>query len=767
MTKALSWLIKGSTLFCLLPWEPIAAQIVPDATLKVNSSVTIEGNNTSAITGGTQVGSNLFHSFGQFSVPTGSAVYFKNAPNIQNILTRVTGSSISNIDGLIRANGIANVFLINPNGIIFGLNASLNIGGSFFGTTASNIKFADGISFDAKPLSGAEPLLTMSVPVGLGFGTDPGNIRVFGDGQGIRKTSDLIDTSSGLRVQPNQTLALVGGDIVLSRGTLKTTGGQIELGSVAGAGLVNLIPTDKGWTLGYSGISAFGEIHLSGAAAVDASGNGGGNIQIQARKLMLDGGSQIESSTLGAGTGGTLKINASDSVNLVGLTEVDSFFNTGISSLVYPRATGAGGNINIETARLNVRDGAGIAAGTYGFGNAGSIEVLAHDSVEVLRKPTANAGSSITSLAQRGSTGSGGNIKIETARLSLRSGGVISSGTFGQGSGGNVSITASEEVQVTGKSLTGNSPSRISARTGGTGKAGNLTIEAERLTVTDGGRVNIGGEKTQKNLNFQPGQGNAGTLRINADSINLDRGTITAGTEGGTKGEGGDIFLHSSDLQLRDSIITATAGGNGDGGNITINTGILVAIKNSSITANAFEGQGGNIRIDTKGLFLSPDSKITASSRFGLNGTIQINTLFSNPVQAKAEPEAIRATPEIASVCQGRSGAVARSKLVITGTNGVPTSSNDLPASNLSWQSNLVPGEAFNNSEEPKSYSSEEPTQIIEAQALIQDSDGNFILTAKQSNTVVPNALLSARSCSQESHVSKLLPVTKTTQKDD
>ncbi|MCC5618691.1 filamentous hemagglutinin N-terminal domain-containing protein [Nostoc sp. CHAB 5836] len=767
MTKALSWLIKGSTLFCLLPWEPIAAQIVPDATLRVNSSLTIEGNNTSAITGGTQVGSNLFHSFGQFSVPTGSAVYFKNAPDIQNILTRVTGSSISNIDGLIRANGIANVFLINPNGIIFGPNASLDIGGSFFGTTASNIKFADGISFDAKPLSGAESLLTVSVPVGLGFGRNAGNIRVFGDGQGIRKTSDLIDTSSGLRVQPNQTLALVGGDILLSGGTLKTTGGQIELGSVAGAGLVNLIPRDKGWTLRYSSISAFGEIHLSGAAAVDASGNGGGNIQIQARKLMLDGGSQIESSTLGAGTGGTLKINTSDSVNLVGLPEVDSFLNTAISSLVYSRATGSGGNINIETGRLNVRDGAEIAAGTYGLGNASSIHVLAHDSVEVLRKPTAKAGSSITSLAQRGSTGSGGNIKIETARLSLRSGGVISSGTFGQGSGGNVSITADEEVQVTGKSLIGNSPSRISARTGGTGKAGNLTIEAERLTVTDGGRVSIGGEKIPKNLNFQPGQGNAGTLRINADTINLDRGTITAGTESGTKGQGGDISLYSGDLQLRDSIITATAGGNGDGGNIIIDTDIIVAIKNSSITANAFEGQGGNIRIDTKGIFLSPDSKITASSRFGLNGTIQINTLFTNPVQAKAEPEAIRTTPEIASVCQGRSRAVARSKLVVTGTNGLPTSSNDLPASNLNWQSNLVSGEAINNLEEPKSYSSEEPTQIIEAQALIQDSDGNFILTAKQPNTVVPNASLSARSCSQESDVSKILPVTKTTQKDD
>ncbi|MDM9580029.1 hypothetical protein [Nostoc sp. GT001] len=110
---------------------------------------------------------------------------------------------------------------------------------------------------------------------------------------------------------------------------------------------------------------------------------------------------------------------------------------------------------------------------------------------------------------------------------------------------------------------------------------------------------------------------------------------------------------------------------------------------------------------------------------------------------------------------------VARSKLVVTGTSGLPTSSNDLPVSNFSWQSNFVPDQAINNSEKPKSYSSEEPIQIIEAQALIQDSDGNFILTAKQPNTVVHNASLSASSCSQSSDVSKVLPVTKTTQNDD
>lgn len=740
MLKALFWLIKSSTLFCLLPWEPVAAQIVPDATLRVNSNITMEGNNTTAITGGTEAGSNLFHSFEQFSVPTGSAVYFKNASSILNIMTRVTGSSISNIDGLIRANGVANLFLINPNGIVFGPNASLNIGGSFVGTTASTIKFADGISFDAKS-HGTEPLLTVSIPVGLEFGENAGSIRVFGDGQGIRKNSEIIDTTTGLRVQPNQTLALVGGNIELSGATLKTAGGQIELGSVTGVGFVNLISTNKGWTLGYSGIPTFGEIQLSEATAVDASGNGGGNIQIQARKLILESGSQIESSTLGAGTGGTLKIKTSDSITLMGLAEVSSFFNTNISSLVYPRATGAGGNVKIETGQLKIQDGAGIAAGTRSFGNAGSIEILAYDSVEIVRKPTGNSGSSITSLAQRRSTGSGGNIKIETMRLSLRSGGVISSGTFGQGSGGNVFINASEGVEVIGKSLTGNSPSRISARTGGTGNAGNLVIETGLLTVTDGGRVNIGGEKIPNNLNFQTGQGNAGSLLIKAESINLDRGTITASTEGGTKGEGGDIFLYSSDLRLRNSVITAKAGGNGNGGNIFIKTDTIVAFDNSSITANAFEGRGGNIRINTQGLFFSPNSVITASSERGINGTVEINVSRTQSELVNAQLELPTPTPEIASVCPGRSGGT-ENRFAITGKGGLPSSPLESAYINPTWQPRVSnSASTINNFDEPKLST----TKIIPAQGWQFNNDGTVTLVA-QANTTV-NTVFSKPTC--------------------
>lgn len=189
------WIASGIFLSSLAASSAVRAQIVPDATEPVNSAVTPNGN-TITITGGTVKGSNLFHSFEQFSLPTGTAAHFNNAPEIQNILTRVTEVSNFIINGLIQANGSANLFLLNPNGIIFGPNASLNIGCSFFASTASAVKFAGGSVFSAANPQN-QPLLTVSVPVGLQFEANPGRILVHRGGGGIRTAADLADTSAG------------------------------------------------------------------------------------------------------------------------------------------------------------------------------------------------------------------------------------------------------------------------------------------------------------------------------------------------------------------------------------------------------------------------------------------------------------------------------------------------------------------------------------------------------------------------------------------
>jgi len=191
--------VAGSIVIGLLGLSPTQAQIVPDSTLPVNSQVGSCGAACTVINGGTVRGANLFHSFQQFSIPTGGEAYFNNATQIQNILTRVTGASISNIDGLIRANGIANLYLLNPNGIVFGPNASLHIGGSFVATTANSFKLPDGSEYSATNPQ-APSLLAVNLTPGVQFGARPAGSTITNHGN-LTAGQDLTLAATNLDLQ--------------------------------------------------------------------------------------------------------------------------------------------------------------------------------------------------------------------------------------------------------------------------------------------------------------------------------------------------------------------------------------------------------------------------------------------------------------------------------------------------------------------------------------------------------------------------------------
>mgnify|MGYP001089363437 CR=1 FL=1 len=621
---------------------PGRSQVVPDATLPTNSTVTVSGN-VLAIDGGTQSGSNLFHSFTEFGIPTDTAAVFNNAAAVDNIITRVTGGNISNIDGVIRATGSANLFLINPNGIHFGENAAIDIGGSFIGSTANAIAFADGTVFDAVNPQ-PNPILTVSVPVGLQFGATPGAIetrsRFSLDGE-----TNSIGLPTGLQVRSGNTLALIGGNLLFDNGNLTALEGRIELGSVAGSGEVKAIEIEDGWTFDYTGIDGFAGIQVVNGSAIDTSGvvfsssgqfdrvrNGNsGSIRIRGENVAIANSSLIATNAIGFGGGITVtaaSLEVSGRINspILGMLPAGLFAQTW--------GTGRAGDINIETNRLIVRNGGQVSTSSFGSGRGGDLTVTASDFVEIRNF------SSLLSEAR--DYGNGGNIIIGTHRLVVRNFAEISATTFALGRGGDIVIsgfpqqessipnpTEVVEVRNTARIITQVNP-------GATGNAGNLTIVTEQLRLENLGLL----------VTSTFGEGNAGSILVNAfDSVDVLGTGITPG----------EAILSSRIL----SRVETDAAGNG--GSVTINAGqVNVANEGQISVATGGSGSAGDITLHLERLFLGSGGKITAESlQDGNGGSIVVNASESielNGTAIDSEGQTILSSLEASASDTGNAG---------------------------------------------------------------------------------------------------------------
>lgn len=651
--------------WCLVS-SPISAQVTPDGTLgtDVNTS-----DNVTEITGGTKADSNLFHSFQDFSLGTGDTAFFNNGLDIKNIISRVTGNNISNIDGLIRANGSANLILLNPRGISFGANASLDIGGSFLGSTAESIIFRDGTVLNTDT---AEPLITISAPIGLQLGQNSAAIEVSGSGHDLSVVDPLfspiiLGEQSGIRVKPGQTLALLGGGITINGGVVAAPGGKIELGSVA-KGIVDLDLSDSQLSLNYENVTTLENIELRSQGLADASGTEsipGGSIQVQGRQLSLNDGSLLLVQNQADGSAGAISVDTSESVTISG-TNNNGTIRSSITNETL--GTGQGGDVKITTSQLTVDQGAAIVAKTLQPGNAvgGDVEINAAESVQVIGSSSINP--SVTSSIAAASFGAGdsGNSTITTDFLKAIAGGTMVATTLGTGNGGDLNIAANK-IEVVGIEPNIFAASALTASTLSEGNAGNLTISTSTLEILAGGRVD----------SSTIASGDAGKLKITAaDSITID-GTVTGSLNPSLITSAANIV----DPSLQE-VLQLPALPTGNSGSITIDTPRLNVTNGALITtSNDGAGNSGSISIDADSIWLNNNSGIT--SQVGV-----IPGVFPNADDSFSQPQipeniSFDSLQNLGEIQRGDITISTRELIVEQGANIFTGSFNNIAAGNI------------------------------------------------------------------------------------
>jgi len=641
----ISMMLAG--ILALQPSSVSYAQVVMDGTMGTSGQIRGPNYDIKAKYG-QHAGANLFHSFRQFDIRTDEVANFGVSSDIQNIISRVTGGE-SWIDGTLRSTisgtseiSGANLYLLNPAGLIFGPNAALDLGGSFHATTADYLRMGEHERFYAIP---GNDVLSVEHPSAFGFLDTPIGKIEFKGGGGIvpiipddeitepSEPSEPTDTDvsddetiepTGLIVSDGETISVIAGDIEMSGtyydddplGNLNAPGGRINMASVASPGEV--APTDSGMNISSESL---GDITISDYSLIDVGGEGSGDIFIRAGRFFADRGvvkadtygnresgitdiqvnemslkaSNIFSDTTGKARGGSISLGIAESLVMSEKSRIYAD-TTGVDP-----DSGDAGDVLIETKSLSMSDASMISSDTYyGGGKGGVVRITGSEGgfAESIRVST---DSGISSGAVDGiypDAGHGGNVELKAKNILFEDAGFIATESKGDGKGGNIHIEASESLIFQG-SVPGadeDIPSLAYTAAYATGEyagdAGDIFIESGKVLFGDGGGVTAQTE----------GPGDAGNITMNIGSLRLDTGaTISSASTSETMG--------------------------GDAGKITIRAdGSITLSGESEITTHAQDAGKGQISIDMGGWLYLTDSKITTSIKKGGEDAGNIHT---------------------------------------------------------------------------------------------------------------------------------------------
>lgn len=591
---------------------------------------------------GKSVGANLFQSFGTFNLGTGNTADFEANAGTQNIIARVTGGSASSIDGTITStvgpggpSSGANLFLLNPAGVMFGPNASINLTGALTVSTASYAKLSDGTVFYADvnhPINDAG--LTSAPISAFGFLTATPAPVTF--------TGSAIANPGGIHV--------IAGDITLNEAILYAPGGNLTMFSAASAGEVPFSLAAPGAGFASATNTAFGAITMQNVSfAAINSATGGGSIVIRGGHLLVENDSRISSTNSGGAAGGGISIQA-----------VTLAFQTGGNIFSSTAGAGAGGDIAVQSGSISAAgtdvsgNRSGIFAQSLAGGNAGAVTLTATGAIaltggaQILTTATASGGgdmvlksgslsvdgaspygfdSLISSFA--GPTGVAGAVRVTTGALTLTNGGQVDTQT--DNSGGDLFVTASS-LTADGVAPVGNGTSGLNVFANGAGTSGAMQIVV-------GGAMQLTNGAT---INSQAETGSEGTIAITAGSLAVsgsgalgnDSGIYSA-TEGSANAGTVHVTVAGSATFSGGGNINTASFGSGNAGDVVLQAGSL-SIDGSDVVGNdsgiysgadGAVGNGGMVSIAVTGAMSVTNGGVVSVSSAGAGdaGDVTVN----------------------------------------------------------------------------------------------------------------------------------------------